>query len=1103
MKSLLAKLMGLLIGIIMIAGVMIFTFLKEVNKETIIEQKFQELNTNKTIIQNQLTLLYKTIFYAYAKDYNKFQLIVKNTKLKFIHDVKLSNIFKSEGFIVKEKNNIYSIYGANIPEFFKINLSTRSINRVTFNNETYYISYIKFKPFDLEVVFYDTKSMIDKEVLDTTLETFKIAIIFIILILVIIFLFVRSLILRPISELIKSISKISENRYEYITQDYSTTEFNEVKKYFNKMIDAIKNRELKIRRYLKEQEKRELYYYDLLSSQDNIIIVNDSQKIEHANDAFFRFFDNKFHTVKEFLESYNCICEFFVKEEGYVYDFDDKNWIEYLLNNKNKQHKVKIIKNNKEYIFNISAKKLQYSEKVIISLNDITSLEKEREKVLELNVVLEDYRKAIDAGIIVSKTDKNGIITYVNDEFCKISGYTREELIGKYHNIVRHPDMSSEVYQELWRTITAGRIWKGEIKNRKKDGSEYFVKAIVAPLKNKDGEIVEYMGLREDITDLVYAVKKAKEAEQVKMLFLSNMSHEIRTPLNGILGFTELLLKSDSLPEKEKRYITTIHSSSQALLQIINDVLDISKIESGKLTLEKKEFRPICAFKEAAELFKAKAKEKNIDYKIELDFNLTGLIKSDEFRIRQVISNLIGNAIKFTPENGKVIFSVKQVEKKEKTSTLCFSVKDTGIGIPKDKQKDIFQEFTQADNSVSRKFGGTGLGLAISYKIVKALGGTLQLKSEEGKGSEFYFCIEVENVDQKNSIKKSILDLKIALYKIENEHLSEYLKNIVNSVKVVDSLDEIVECNIIISSEYIEEYKDKLIILGETDKNIISIPTNFDTSDILNALIHFVDNKENHSKHKDDEIQLKFNHKVLIAEDNVVNQELIKILLDTKGLQYEIANNGKEAVEMYKKDKFDLIFMDINMPEMDGIEATKEIEKYEKEHDLEHVPIIALTANSMEGDRDKFLQVMDDYLSKPIIEKELNHILNKYLASKIDITENSSKKEINIVYSKEEMAEKLGIPITIFTKVLDKFLDTVDEYMNDLENAIKNNDLSQIKAQSHKIKGSMLTFGLDYMVDILQQMETDAGNNIDRDYMQDYKKVKEELKNFKESMKDK
>ena len=1096
-KSLLIKLMGLLIGITLIIGGAVFYYLKQINQETIIENKFQELTTNKTIIKHQLTLLYRTIFYAYGKDYDSFKRVMNNTKEEFIYNLKTNNLFKSDGFLIKENNKFIDVYGKEYKQFFNLKLSEKVINRISVGNDIYYVSYFKFKPFNLEIIFYDTKSNIDKQVLKTTLKTFEIAVVLIILILLIMFLFIRLVVLKPISEIIQGMSQIAKNKYVYILKDYDTQEFNLVKQYFNQMIDAIKSREEKIKISIADKEQRELFYYDLLNTQDNIIIVNDSKEIEDVNDAFFRFFD-QYRTLEEFSKEHPCVCDFFEKEEGFIYKFEDKNWVEYLLENNHKKHKVKIIKNNETYIFNISAKKLQYSNKLIITLNDVTNLEKEKEKVLELNILLEDYKKAIDAGIIVSKTDEKGVITYVNDEFCKVSGYTKDELLGKPHNIVRHPDMKPEVYKELWDTIKKGEIWKGEIKNRAKDGSTYYVRTIIAPLMNKDGDIIEYIALREDITDLVHAIENAKQAEQVKMNFLSNMSHEIRTPLNGIIGFTELLLKSSNLPEKEKRYVNTIHSSSQALLQIINDVLDISKIESGKLALEYREFRPICSFKQAAELFKARAREKNINYKIDLDFNLSGYIISDEFRIRQVISNLIGNAIKFTHENGEIVFSVKQIDKNEKNSTLCFSVKDTGIGIPKDKQQDIFKEFTQADTSVSRKYGGTGLGLAISYKIVQALGGELKVKSEEGKGSEFYFCIEVENAQKENDIQASIVDLKVALYKIENKALYEYLQKVVNVVNIEDDITHLDNYNLIISKEYLEEYKDKLIICGETNKDVVSIPKDFDTSDILNALIDFIDNKENHSKNKDN-TRLVFNHKVLVAEDNEVNQELIKILLDSKGIKYKIANNGIEAIELYKQDKFDIVFMDVNMPELDGIEATKQIKNYEKDNNLTHTPIIALTANAMQGDRERLLQFMDDYLSKPISEEDLNNVLNKYLSAKIEV---NNANEENIVYNKENMAKQLGIPESLFTKILDKFLETIDTYMLELEQSINSNDLDGIRMYAHKIKGSMMTFNLEYMVEILKNMENDAENNIIRDYLQDFEKLQKELKNFKNSMKE-
>ncbi|NPA55581.1 MAG: response regulator [Epsilonproteobacteria bacterium] len=1094
-QSLLSKLMGFLGIMSVIIGILTFVYVHEINEEQIEKTTRQELRTDAIMVSQQLMLLYRTIFYAYGDNPDIFKRVVEHVRYKFIKDIRSNRLFKSQGLLIKVDNKIQAMYGQNIPQLFALhNLKNDSITEATINGEKYYLSYLRFKPFHMEVIFYDTEEMLENQILKESMKTLAVVILFTMLLLTIVFLFIKRLVLAPISEIIESISKIAKKNYQYITQKYDIVEFELVKKYFNAMIDAIKERERKIHSSLKELSNRELFYYDLLNSQDDIIIVNDGKKIEHVNTAFYEFFQ-KYKDLDEFLKEHQCVCDFFEKEEGFVYK--KEHWLEELLQTPNEIHKVKIKMNSQEYIFKITARYLEYSDRIIVILTNITELEKEKNRVLELNTLLEDYKKAIDAGIIVSKTDTQGIITYVNDEFCKVSGYQREELIGKPHNIIHHPDAKPELFKTLWETIKAGKIWKGEFKNKRKNGKAYHVKSIIAPLKNKDGEIIEYISLSEDITDLIEAIKKAKEAEQVKMLFLSNMSHEIRTPLNGILGFTELLLKSNNLPEREKRYITTIHSSSQALLQIINDVLDISKIESGHLSLEKKPFKPICAFKQAAELFKARAKEKHINYKIDLDFHLTGLIISDEFRIRQVISNLIGNAIKFTPENGEVIFSVKQIQRQGDKAKLRFSVKDTGIGIPKDKQKDIFKEFTQADNSVSRKYGGTGLGLSISAKIVKALGGELKVKSEEGKGSEFYFCIEVEVQDDDTQLQTSLETLNIALYKIHDKQLFEYLRKIVHLVEIVES-DNLDNYDLIISREYLDKYKDKLILLGENnDNNVISIAENYDTSDILNALMEFID-KSVSLVQTPNKTSFLLKNKILIAEDNEVNQELIKALFDEKGLRYVIANNGVEAVELYKKEKFDLVFMDVNMPELDGVGATQQIKQYEKENNLPHTPIIALTANAMQGDKEKFLQYMDDYLTKPIMEDELNRVLNQYLSASIEIHNNT---EEFTSYDKEQIARKLGVPSALFDKILNKFLETIDEYMDELKNSIEKNDLEQIYQHAHKIKGSVMTFHIDEVVEILKNMEQDARDKKERDYMSDYKKVQAELENFKTQMK--
>lgn len=375
---------------------------------------------------------------------------------------------------------------------------------------------------------------------------------------------------------------------------------------------------------------------------------------------------------------------------------------------------------------------------------------------------------------------------------------------------------------------------------------------------------------------------RAAQASKSKSEFLANMSHEIRTPLNAILGFIDLLKEKEDDTEKLK-YIATVQSSSTTLLGIINDILDFSKIESGNLGIDKVDFNVDAEFSTLVELFKAKASEKSVNLTLIMDENMPSALNSDPLRIKQVIANLLSNALKFTPRNGKVALQIGY-----KNKQLIVSVKDSGIGVPKDKQKHIFKAFSQAESSTTRKYGGTGLGLSISSRLISMLGGKLQLESEEGKGSTFSFAIDVE----------------IGKYK-----------------KVTSTLKP-----------------EALNLQGK---------------------------------------------KILLVEDNKANQMFMSLILKKFKLQFEIANDGLEAITAFENDSYDLILMDENMPNLNGIEATKCILEIEKEKALIHTPIVALTANALKGDREKFLDAgMDEYLTKPINKEKLAETFKAFLTPK-------------------------------------------------------------------------------------------------------------------------
>ena len=378
--------------------------------------------------------------------------------------------------------------------------------------------------------------------------------------------------------------------------------------------------------------------------------------------------------------------------------------------------------------------------------------------------------------------------------------------------------------------------------------------------------------------------RELKVALEVKGNFLANMSHEIRTPLNAVLGFLHIL-KSNKDPSKSAKFIDTIEKASKSLLQIIEDILDFSKIESGKISIEKIYFNPVEEFKIVTDLFSENCSSKNINLNVIISKNIPDSIESDPLRIKQVLSNLISNSIKFTEANKSIFVNISY-----ENEMLSVSVKDEGIGIAKNKFEDIFEAFQQEDSSTTRKFGGTGLGLAISRQLINLLGGQLNVKSEVGIGSEFYFTIPAKAGE-----------------------------------KIIKEVN--------ITNDY-----------------------------IFNDL------------------------KILIAEDNNLNQELISIILDGKNIKYEIVNDGIEVIEKYKNNKYDLILMDENMPNMNGMEATQNILIYEKENNMKHTPIIAFTANAMSGDKEKFLNFgMDDYLSKPVNIKKLYEIIQQFVPNKVEV----------------------------------------------------------------------------------------------------------------------
>ncbi len=479
--------------------------------------------------------------------------------------------------------------------------------------------------------------------------------------------------------------------------------------------------------------------------------------------------------------------------------------------------------------------------------------------------------------------------------------------------------------------------------------------------------------------------EKAKEASQAKSDFLANMSHEIRTPLNAILGFIDLLKEKEEDPEK-LRYIHTIQNSSNALLGVINDILDFSKIESGNLFIEKVNFNTYDEFNTLADLFRAKASEKNISLTLHMDHNnMPSALVSDPLRIKQVIANLLSNAIKFSNRNGRVDLYIDY-----KNGYLNVAVEDNGIGIPPEKQQDIFIAFSQAETSTTRKYGGTGLGLSISSRLVQMLGGELKLYSEPNVLTRFYFSIPVE----------------------------------------------------------IGEYKS---------------PTQIQQIDT-------------------DAIAGK---KILLVEDNKANQMYMSLLLKKFKLEFDIANDGREAIQAFEKHRYDLILMDENMPNLNGIEATKVILDIEKSKKLPHTPIIALTANALKGDRERFMNAgMDEYLTKPVNKTQLLEIFTKFMTPQ--------KGEEEMVDMKE-LAQKMEIETEDAQMLMDMFIQSANENMHNLYRAIQSRDFETIRTEAHSIKGSAANLMLDEVYNTAKAIEDAATFRKEIDYKALYNRLGQSL----------
>jgi len=740
---------------------------------------------------------------------------------------------------------------------------------------------------------------------------------------------------------------------------------------------------------------------------------------------------------------------------------------------------------NRHYLFafvsDITLRKSAESE--IRKLNE--DLEKRVEARTEELKRLSEAIEQSPASVMI--TDIDGTIEYVNPKFSETTGYAADEVVGRLPNSLKSGDFPDSFYQDLWDTILAGKIWKGDLTNRKKNGEKFWETASISPIKNEEGRITHFVAVNQDITarkqmeeELFQAKESAEVATRAKSDFLANMSHEIRTPMNAIIGMTHLCLGTE-LGAKQRDYIEKVHHSAKSLLGIINEILDFSKIEAGKLEMESIPFHIDEVLDNLGNLIALKAQEKGLEVIFDIHPELPRTLVGDPLRLGQVLLNLAGNAVKFT-DRGEIVIRVAPAAATEKEAEISFAMQDTGIGMSPEQVGKLFQSFSQADTSTTRKYGGTGLGLAISQKLVEMMKGRIWVESKSGEGTTYTFTAKFghsPDVEQtlRTNVPPGLERLKVLVVDDvagTRDMLQTTLESFSFRVTCADSgaaaitaletaapedpyrlvlldwkmpgMDGIEALRRIRQIEklpvppmiiMVTAYRREALVRQIEEAGLeVFLVKPFTPSTLLDTIMGALGDRSGIPRPGQTEVDWAIRAvedlrgaKVLLTEDNKINQQVAQDLLTQAGLTVTVANNGREAVDMIAQHDFDAVLMDIQMPEMDGYEATRRIRKWEEKQktqssklkagnelkaqssklgeeklkaessklkgkdsnelsafsfqlsaNAKRLPIIAMTANALANDREKCLAAgMDDHVAKPIEPGKLFSTLKKWI----------------------------------------------------------------------------------------------------------------------------
>jgi PAS domain S-box-containing protein len=713
------------------------------------------------------------------------------------------------------------------------------------------------------------------------------------------------------------------------------------------------------------------------------------------------------------------------KDDQYVFEtglpYIDKE--DYFIDNMNQEH----------WMLNSKVPIKDYNGEIIGLVGigrEITEKKKEETRLKLLESVITNATDGVVITTLGDADSPGNKIIFVNEAYSKMTGYTLEEVIGKSPSILQGVDTDKNELARISECLKRFEPCKMEVINYKKNGDQFWSSIAFSPITDKTGNYTHWIAIKRDVTDrkkmeqnFIIAKEKAEAASKAKSEFLANMSHEIRTPLNSVIGFSDLMMKT-KLDETQQQYNSAVFQSANALLDIINEILDFSKIEAGKLEISIDKFDIMELGSHVSNVICYQAYKKNLELLLNIGLDIPRFVWSDALRIKQILINLMSNAVKFTAE-GEIELRIEIYPKEGANKTnIRFSVRDTGIGINPENQQKIFEAFSQEDASTSRKYGGTGLGLAISKRLLQLMGSELQLHSTPKLGSTFFFDLDVktmhgepeemiqisnyknmlivdDNANNRLLLKDMLAHQRIKSDEAENGFIAinmlkegkkydmilmdfnmpemdgiETIKSIRNDLKLSAAQQPII---LLHSSAEDEHVNESCTTLGVAQRLVkpIKMKCLFDS-------ISKVGCQNKHDKINDDspleKIETKKgNYRVLVVDDNPFNIMLItKIISDIlpDATIFE-ATNGKEALETYTNEFLDIVFMDIQMPEMNGHEATIEIRKFEQDR---RVPIIALTAGTQNEEKNTCLEVgMDDFVTKPFVSNTIWNVVNNWL----------------------------------------------------------------------------------------------------------------------------